>query len=83
MKVTVLMSDAWHPVVPVIEDWAGEMGACGFDVTILYDKAQLSGGDILFLISFGEILDARRSLAEWRSLESRRIFSHLIKPFTT
>lgn len=59
MKVTVLMSDACHPVVPVIEDWAGEMGACGFDVTTLYDKAQLSGGDILFLISFGEILEKR------------------------
>ena len=56
VKVTVLMSDAWHPLCRLLKTGPARW-ACGFDVTILYDKAQLSDGDILFLISFGEILE--------------------------
>lgn len=55
MKVSVLCSSAAHPVYPHLEDWVRRAGA-DHEVELVRQKAELTGGDILFLISCHEII---------------------------
>jgi len=55
MKVSVLCSSASHPVFPHLESWVRRAGA-SHDVELVQTKAELSGGDILLLISCHEII---------------------------
>jgi|SRR6185312_3505082 len=58
MKITILCSDASHPVNEWLERWA----ACNNDrhaIEIVRSKHEASGGDLLFLISCSEIINAR------------------------
>ncbi len=57
MKITLLCSDAHHPVNPYLQRWADvQLGL--HDVNIIREKTQLTGGQILFLISCSEIIKA-------------------------
>jgi methionyl-tRNA formyltransferase len=57
MKISVLCSDERHPVNRHLHDWIAEwQGAHKID--LVRKKRDLSGGDILFLISCSEILSA-------------------------
>jgi methionyl-tRNA formyltransferase len=56
MKITILSSDAGHPVVRHLRDWVADMQGRGHEATIIFDKADLKGGDILFLVSCGHIV---------------------------
>lgn len=57
MKITLLCSDPQHPANAYIQGWAkAQVGL--HEVDIVQKKLQLSGGDILFLISCSEIINA-------------------------
>jgi methionyl-tRNA formyltransferase len=57
MKITLLCSDPEHPVNAYIQRWA-EAQAGLHEVDIVQKKSQLCGGEILFLISCAEIINA-------------------------
>jgi methionyl-tRNA formyltransferase len=57
MKISILCSSASHPIYPLLQDWVQVAGAA-HDVELVQRKAELSGGDILFLISCHEIISA-------------------------
>ena len=57
MRITLLCSDTQHPVNSYIQRWAQAQTGL-HDVDIVQKKSQLNGGDILFLISCSEIINA-------------------------
>lgn len=58
MKITVLTSDAAHPVFVALQAWAACMTAGGHAVDLQTERSRLGGGDYLFLVSCGEIVTA-------------------------
>lgn len=61
MKVTVLCTDPNHPVVESLQLWMKNMASKGHITTLVSDKSELQGGDILFLVSCSQIIrDAER-----------------------
>jgi methionyl-tRNA formyltransferase len=62
MKISILCTDARHPVVPRLREWASAMEASGHTVSLCFDKLELVGGDILFLVSCSQLIgDAERA----------------------
>lgn len=57
MRITLLCSDPQHPVNPYIQCWAQAQSGL-HEVDIVQKKSQLSGGDILLMISCSEIINA-------------------------
>lgn len=55
MKITLLCSDQDHPVNSYLEIWVGE-NANSHDISLVREKRDLQGGDILFLVSCSEII---------------------------
>lgn len=63
MRISILCTDGFHPVVPRLTAWASKMRSIGHDVVLFADKKHLTGGDILFLVSCSQIIRAtERSL---------------------
>lgn len=61
MKISILCTDPDHPVVTSIRAWISDMSSKGHAALLSYDKADLQGGDILFLVSCGQMIrDAER-----------------------
>jgi methionyl-tRNA formyltransferase len=58
MRISVLCTDNSHPVFPYLLRWASDVNSCGHDATIVTDKQNLPGGDILFLVSCSQIVRA-------------------------
>ena len=58
MKITILCSDCEHPVNQWLECWM-TMRSGSHQIAICRDKSQLVGGDILFLVSCSQIIDAK------------------------
>jgi methionyl-tRNA formyltransferase len=58
MKISVLCSDTSHAIYPHLKNWVKGASA-HHDVELLQKKAELTGGDILFLISCHEIISSR------------------------
>ena len=56
MKISVLCTDIKHPVVKSLQEWMPDMSSKGHSVSLCYDKADLQGGDILFLVSCSQII---------------------------
>lgn len=50
MKVSVLCTDAKHPIIPSLEQWADHMRGI-HDVALASSADQLTDGDLLFLVS--------------------------------
>lgn len=66
MKISILCTDPSHPVVSKLREWADEMSCKAHDVSLVFDKAELRGGDVLFLVSCSQLIrDAER--AKYRS----------------
>lgn len=62
MIISILCSDTNHPVVKSLQNWVSEMTFKGNIVSLLFDKSELKGGDILFLVSCSQIIsDAERN----------------------
>lgn len=67
MRISLLCSDEHHPVNEYLKKWIAEQE--GFhQVDIARKKSELSGGDILFLISCSEIVSAAARSAYRASL---------------
>jgi methionyl-tRNA formyltransferase len=56
MKISILCTDPNHPVVNTLREWTDEMSGKGHDVSLVFDKAELQGGDILFLVSCSQLI---------------------------
>lgn len=58
MKITILCSDASHPVNEWLERWVAQNSE-RHSVEIIRDRYQALGGDILFLVSCNQVVDAQ------------------------
>lgn len=58
MKISILCSDAQHPISPWLERWALAHGDA-HEISLNRRKEELRGGDILFLISCHEVISSR------------------------
>ena len=56
MKISILCTDPNHPVIKSLHDWINEISSKGHMTKLVYDKSDLSGGDILFLVSCSQII---------------------------
>lgn len=62
MKITTLTTDRDHPVVPHLRAWTQRMRDEGHEAALHFDRKDLEGGDILFLVSCGQVIrDLERS----------------------
>jgi methionyl-tRNA formyltransferase len=57
MKITLLCTDADHPVNHYLKAWIDTQQGL-HDVLLVQRKRDLAGGDVLFLVSCSEIIDA-------------------------
>lgn len=62
VKISILCTDPKHPVVPRLQQWQEEMLKKEHSVVLCFDKKDLVGGDVLFLVSCGQMIgdDERR-----------------------
>lgn len=58
MKVSIVCSDAVHPVNVYLQHWV-ERNCLGHEIELVRNKHELRGGDILILVSCSEILSAK------------------------
>jgi methionyl-tRNA formyltransferase len=56
MKISVLCTDPNHPVVNNLREWIDQMSDKGHMGSLIFDKAELQGGDILFLVSCSQLI---------------------------
>jgi methionyl-tRNA formyltransferase len=56
MKISVLCTDAEHPVFPFLQSWRAEFIQRGHEVELVNDRGRLSGGDVLFLVSCSQLI---------------------------
>lgn len=57
MRISVLCSDPDHPIHPLLVRWCESLRPA-HTMELAHRKAELSGGDLLFLVSCQEIIDA-------------------------
>lgn len=56
MKISILCTDSNHPVVPHLLRWQENMRSSGHQVSLLHDKKDICGGDVLFLVSCSQLI---------------------------
>ena len=56
MKITILCTDPNHPVINSLQIWIDDMSSKGHSIMLVFDKTELQGGDILFLVSCGQMI---------------------------
>jgi len=56
MNVSILCSDRKHPVVKYLCNWINKMTIKGHIISLVFNKSELSEGDILFLVSCSYII---------------------------
>jgi methionyl-tRNA formyltransferase len=56
MKISILCTDHFHPVVERLNEWVKSMTLKQHMVSLVFDKSELQGGDILFLVSCNQII---------------------------
>lgn len=56
MRIAILTTDPGHPVVPHLRRWRDDTVREGHAVTLHHDKRELGEGELLFLVSCGQIL---------------------------
>ena len=56
MIISVLCTDPAHPVNRSLQEWAEKIALGGDSISILRDRTELIGGDILFLVSCHQII---------------------------
>lgn len=56
MNISILCTDPSHPVVKSLKCWMNAMFARGHSVHLVHDRADLHGGDILFLVSCSQLI---------------------------
>ncbi|MBW7835277.1 MAG: UDP-glucuronic acid dehydrogenase [Sphingomonadales bacterium] len=58
MKIDVLCTGADHPIRPLLQSWGQRQTAAGHQARLIAGVADAAGGDLLFLISCSEIVNA-------------------------
>jgi methionyl-tRNA formyltransferase len=56
MNVSILCTDPNHPVVDKLKGWVNDAVSKGHDAQLAFDKSELSGGDVLYLVSCSQII---------------------------
>lgn len=56
MNITVLCTDKKHPVVKRLRNWVSDILPNDHTAVLVYDKSELCGGDVLFLVSCGQMI---------------------------
>lgn len=56
MRITILCTDQSHPVLVPIRVWIGAMEMEGHSLDLVFNKSELCGGDVLFLVSCSQII---------------------------
>ncbi|RLA47494.1 MAG: UDP-glucuronic acid dehydrogenase [Gammaproteobacteria bacterium] len=56
MKISILCNDPVHPIIESLHLWMKEMTSKGHSPVLVSDKADLQGGDILFLVSCSQVI---------------------------
>lgn len=56
MKISILCTDPKHPVVNFLRSWIDDVNRIGHTAALLHNKAELDGGDVLFLVSCGQLI---------------------------
>jgi methionyl-tRNA formyltransferase len=56
MNISILCTDSNHPVVIKLREWSASTSINGHAVSLVFDKAELIGGDILFLVSCSQMI---------------------------
>ncbi len=67
MKITLLCSDASHPVIAHLSRWI-ERNRGDHNISLIHTKKELVGGDVLFMISCAEIISSSEREAYRASL---------------
>ena len=58
MRISVLCSEKEHPVYTILEEWCKSKQDSGHEVELINSENEISGGDLLFLISCHEIISS-------------------------
>jgi methionyl-tRNA formyltransferase len=56
MKISILCSDVNHPVVNHLHNWIKKILIKGHNASLVFDRSDLPGGDILFLVSCSQVI---------------------------
>jgi methionyl-tRNA formyltransferase len=56
MNISILCTDSNHPVIKSLQAWMDDMSSKGHTATLVFDIANLQGGDILFLVSCNQMI---------------------------
>jgi len=56
MKISILCTDPNHPVIGSLQAWMKDMTSKGHSTILVFNKAELPGGDILFLVSCSQMI---------------------------
>lgn len=56
MRISVLCTNRDHPVVAHLERWTAMMTSRGHTAVLQFDRSELVGGDLLFLVSCAQII---------------------------
>lgn len=56
MQISILCTDPNHPVVNSLRAWIEDIASKGHAAVLVFDKAELRGGDVLFLVSCSQII---------------------------
>lgn len=59
MILAVLCTNRNHAVIPWLQRWQREQQAAGHEVSLCFDKSELGAGDLLFLVSCGQLIGER------------------------
>lgn len=57
MRLSILCSNPKHPIIDSLRKWVEGMSENGHTTSIFFDKSELRGGDILFLVSCSQIIN--------------------------
>jgi methionyl-tRNA formyltransferase len=67
VKISIVCSNPAHPVAAYLDEWV-ERNNRDHDISLVNKKAELTGGDILFLVSCSELISAKDRAAYGASL---------------
>ena len=57
MDISILTTNPDHPVVEELKNWRESIISLGHTVSIFFDKTELIGGDILFMVSCAQLIN--------------------------
>jgi methionyl-tRNA formyltransferase len=56
VNISILCTDPAHSVINSLNTWIKAMSSIGHSISLLHDKTNLQGGDILFLVSCSQVV---------------------------